>query len=243
MNERTLVFQTLYYRTPIPNALAVSAQAAKAKETAEAKKAIPNWQIAANYVETCNCDFGCPCNFSGLPTNGFCRALVFYNIVKGHYGDVPLDGIPVIYAASWPKAIHEGDGTMQLYIGERSNAKQREAVALILGGKAKGNGPFAIFAGTLKYVIDPRVVDIKFKIDGKNSSFSVPGVIDVKVQPFRNPVTGEESQTEIHIPNGFIWQTAKAAMTKIMRIVSPNLSFDDSGQNAFFCQSVTFKGP
>ena len=223
--------------------MSVSARAAKAKEAAAAKKPIPNWEISVNYVETCNCDFGCPCNFNGFPTYGFCRALVFYNIVKGHYGDVSLDGVPVVYAASWPKAIHEGDGTMQLYIGEHTSVKQREAVTAILGGKSKGNGPFETFAGTLKYVLEPRIADIRFKIDGKNSSFSVPGVLDVKVEPFKNPVTGEESQTEIHIPAGFIWQTAKAAMTKVMRIVSPNLSFDDSGQNAFFCQSLSFKGP
>jgi hypothetical protein len=223
--------------------LAITAQAAKAKEAIKAKESIPNWQITVNYVETCNCDFGCPCNFSGFPTFGFCRALVLYNIVKGRYGDVSLDGIPVVYAASWPKAIHEGEGTMQLYIGEHTNSKQREAVAAIIGGKAKGDGPFAIFAGTLKYALEPRIADVKVKIDGKNSSFSVPGVLEVKAESFKNPVTGVEAETEVHIPKGFIFQTAKACKTKVMRIVSPNISFDDSGQNAFFCQTLTFKGP
>ena len=32
--------------------------------------------MKADYVETCNCDFGCPCNFNGFPTYGYCRALV-----------------------------------------------------------------------------------------------------------------------------------------------------------------------
>jgi hypothetical protein len=223
--------------------LSITAQAAKAKEAAKVKERIPDWQITVNYVETCNCDFGCPCNFSGFPTYGFCRAIVLFNIVKGHYGSVSLDGIPVVYVASWPKAIHEGDGTMQLYIGEHASAKQREAAAMVVGGKAKGNGPFAVFAGTLKYALEPRVADIKVKIDGKNSSFSVPGMLEVKVEPFKNPVTGVESETEIHIPKGFIWQTAKACKTKVMRVVSPNITFDDSGQNAFFCQTLTFKGP
>jgi hypothetical protein len=31
---------------------------------------IPKWYMKANYVETCNCDYGCPCNFSGFPTGG-----------------------------------------------------------------------------------------------------------------------------------------------------------------------------
>ena len=223
--------------------MSVTTQAAKAKETAKAKERIPDWSITVNYVETCNCDFGCPCNFSGFPTYGFCRALVLYHITKGYYGDVSLDGIPVIYAAAWPKAIHEGEGTVQLYIGEKSSAKQRAAVAAIIGGRAKGNGPFAVFAGTVKYDLEPRIADIKFKIDGKNSGFSVPGTMDVRIEPFKNPVSGEEAETEIHLPKGFIWKDAKACKTKVMRIVSPNISFDDSGQNAFFCQTLTFKGP
>ena len=197
-----------------------------------------------NYVETCNCDIGCPCNFSGFPTYGFCRAIVLYNIVKGHYGGVSLDGIPVVYVGSWPKAIHEGEGTIAaLHRGAREQQSRGRPWRSIIGGKAKGNGPFAVFAGTMKYALEPRIADIKVKIDGKNSSFSVPGALDVKVEPFKNPVTGVESETEIHIPNGFIWQTAKACKSKVMRIISPNISFDDSGQNAFFCQTLTFKGP
>ncbi|WP_458746477.1 DUF1326 domain-containing protein [Candidatus Nitrosocosmicus sp. T] len=34
---------------------------------------IPSWTFKADYVETCNCDYGCPCNFNGFPSNGFCR--------------------------------------------------------------------------------------------------------------------------------------------------------------------------
>jgi hypothetical protein len=74
---------------------------------------IPKWNLKADYVETCNCDYGCPCNFSGFPSNGFCRALVLYHIQNGSYGqDTNLDGLDAVYAASWPKAIHEGNGTM-----------------------------------------------------------------------------------------------------------------------------------
>lgn len=204
---------------------------------------IPKWDISLAYVETCNCDFGCPCNLSGFPTYGFCRAIVLYRINKGHYGGVDLDGLPVVYAASWPKAIHEGSGTLQLYSTEKASPKQREAIDQIFKGKAKGNGPFALFAGTMKYFHDTQFVDLKYRINGKSSSFSVPGVFDVEIESFKDPVSGAEVTTEIHIPNGFIWKQAKAAKTKTMRIVSEYLTFDDSGQNAFFCENLNFKGP
>lgn len=200
------------------------------------------WNIKADYVEACNCDYGCPCNFNGFPTYGFCRALVLYHIKSGSYGSVKLDGVDVIYAASWPKAIHEGNGTAQLFISKKATEDQRKAIVNIFSGKAKGEGPFALFANTLKYLLDPQFVDIAVKIDGRKSSFSVPGVIDVQLENFKNPVTGEEADTKIQIPKGFIFKLADAAKSKVMHILTPNLNFDDSGKNAFFSQ-VEFKGP
>ncbi len=203
---------------------------------------IPKWSMRADYVETCNCDYGCPCNFNGFPTYGFCRALVLFHIITGNYGNVKLDGLDVVYAGSWPKAIHEGNGTMQLFITKKTNENQRKALVNIFSGQAKGEGPFAVFAPTIKYLLEPQFVDVKVKIDGKKSSFSVPSIMDVQLENFKSPVTGEEQDTRINLPKGFIWKVAEAAKTKIMRITTPNLNFDDSGKNAFY-SVVKFKGP
>ena len=204
---------------------------------------IPSWHLKADYVETCNCDYGCPCNFDAFPSNGFCRALVLYHIREGNYGYIKLDGLDVVGAYSWPKAIHEGNGTMQLYIGKnKSDNNTRHALVDIFSGKAKGEGPFALFAGTFKYILEPQFVDLNVKIDGKKSSFSVSDIIDVQVESFINPVTGEEQDTNIQLPKGFIWKLAEAAKTKIMRITTPSLNFDHSGKNAFY-SVVEYRGP
>jgi hypothetical protein len=215
----------------------------KAVQVSKNAVAIPPWQLEVAYVETCNCDYGCPCNFSGVPTYGFCRAIVLYHVKSGHYGRVKLDGLSVVQAESWPKAIHNGDGTMRLYVSKEANPNQRDALVKIVGGEAKGNGPFVIFRSTIKYFLDPKFVEIKQRIAGKKSSFSVPGELDVQIEPFKNPVSGQEAETEIHLPKGFIWKTAQACKTRTQRIISPGLSFDDSGQNAFFCETLTFSGP
>jgi hypothetical protein len=167
---------------------------------------------------------------------------VLYHITSGIYGSIKLDGIDVIYAGSWPKAIHEGNGTMQLFISKKATEDQRRAIVDIFTGKAKGEGPFALFADTIKYLLDPQFVDVAVKIDGKKSSFSVPGVIDVQIESFKNPVTGEEQDTKIQLPKGFIWKVADAAKSKIMHILTPNLNFDDSGKNAFY-SVIEYSGP
>ena len=205
---------------------------------------IPAWHLKADYVETCNCDYGCPCNFDAFPTYGFCRALVLYHIREGNYGDIKLDGLDVIGVYSWPKAIHEGNGTIQLYITKKAleDDNVKHALVDIFSGNAKGEGPFALFTGTFKYFLEPQFVDINVKIDGKKSSFSVPDIMDVQVESFINPVTGEEQDTKIQLPKGFIWKLAEAAKTKIMRISTPSLNFDDSGKNAFY-SVVEYRGP
>ena len=210
---------------------------------AELESTIPKWYMKADYVETCNCDYGCPCNFNGFPTYGFCRALLLFSIREGNYGgDTKLDGIDVIVAQSWPKAIHEGNGTVQLYISKHATEAQRNAVIDIFFGKAKGDAPFALFAPTFKYVLEPQYADINKTIDGKKSSFSVPGVMDVQVESFKNPVTGEEQETEIHLPKGLVWKVVQAAKTKLMKIATPHFNFDHSGQNAFV-STVEYRGP
>jgi len=45
------------------------------KPKEKATMTISNWSFTANYIETCNCDYGCPCNFNGLPNYGSCQAM------------------------------------------------------------------------------------------------------------------------------------------------------------------------
>jgi hypothetical protein len=210
--------------------------------TATTTSQIPKWNFKADYVETCNCEYGCPCNFSGFPTYGNCSAIILYHIKSGSYGDTALDGLDFITAVSWPKAIHEGDGTALLLVTNKASEEQRKALMQIASGQAKGDGPFALFAGTFSRFLDPQFVDINAKIDRRKSSFSVPGIINVETESFINPVTGEEQDTKIQIPKGFIWKLADAAKSKVMRIQYPEMNFDHSGKNAFYAV-VEFKGP
>jgi hypothetical protein len=102
---------------------------------------IPSWSLKADYVETCNCDYGCPCNFNGFPSNGFCSALVLYHIRSGNYGNVNLGGIDVVTAFSWPNAIHEGNGTVQFFITKNSSDEQEMRLYQSFRVRPKGMAP------------------------------------------------------------------------------------------------------
>ena len=117
----------------------------------------------------------------------------------------------MIYAAAWPNAIHQGGGTLRLYISEGASAEQRDALVRIFSGKAKGNGPFELFGGTMATVDAPVFTPIEVTIDGRRSSFRVPGHLDVALAPFTNPVSGEVQDIRVNMPKGFIFRSSQAA--------------------------------
>ena len=93
------------------------------------------WEVKATEFGNCNCSYGCPCQFNGLPTHGNCRYVAGFQIEQGHFGDVELGGLRAATMAIWPGAVHEGNGTMQMVIDERADARQRDALAKILTGQ------------------------------------------------------------------------------------------------------------
>ena len=211
--------------------------------TASATDKIERWKLLTDYIESCNCNYGCPCNFSGYPTDGYCEAIVGYHIRDGNYGRTKLGGLDVIYVAAWPKSIHQGGGTLRLYVSESATPPQREALLRIFCGKAKGTGPFELFASTMATIEDPVYAPVEFVADGRRSRFRVPGALEVAMAPFVNPVSGDEQDIRVNLPKGFIWKSVKAAKTAVMRILGTGpLSFDHSGQNAFYAR-LEFAGP
>ncbi|MEC7540066.1 MAG: DUF1326 domain-containing protein, partial [SAR324 cluster bacterium] len=93
------------------------------------------WEIHAIEVQNCNCSYGCPCQFTALPTTGSCEAAVGFKIQKGNYGGVSLDGLSAGMTAKWPGPIHEGNGERQLIIDEKASSEQRDALEKILSGE------------------------------------------------------------------------------------------------------------
>ena len=54
------------------------------------------WELSGQYMESCNCDYLCPCiytNPQAPATHEHCYALMVYRIDRGHHGGVSLDGL------------------------------------------------------------------------------------------------------------------------------------------------------
>lgn len=168
-----------------------------------------NWEFEAEYLQGCNCDYGCPCNFNGYPSYDNCEALVGYRIRHGHFGPTKLDGVVFVLGAWWPKAIHEGNGIARIYVDPKASAEQLRAVEQITSGK-HGGGVFEVFAKTFREVYPTKTAKIDFVFDGHQSWFKVDGVGEVHSESIRNPITKEEFEGEVVLPNGIQWKRARA---------------------------------
>lgn len=166
-----------------------------------------NMELETEYIQSCNCDYGCPCNFNGLPTHGNCEALVAYRVKKGRLGSTNLDGVTFAWALWWPKAIHEGNGVSRLFVDTKATPEQRKAIEEIVAGK-HGGGVFQVFAKTFAKTLPAKTAKIEFHHAGYDSWFTVEGVGEVRSEHIRNPVTGDAFEGEVVLPKGINFKRA-----------------------------------
>ena len=172
-----------------------------------------DWKIKARSFGNCICDYGCPCQFNALPTHGNCEAVVGYQIDEGHFGDTRLDGLRAVLIASWPEAVHLGNGKMQIVIDARANQAQREALLKIMYGEE--TEPFAtmfhVYSEMSPNKQNPIYADIHFEVDvdAREAKLVVKGLVDSIGEPIRNPVTGDVHRVRIDMPHGFEYTLAE----------------------------------
>jgi len=173
-----------------------------------------SWAIKGEEVVSCNCAWGCPCQFNANPTNGHCRGVGVWDISEGHFGDVSLDGARWGGLISWPGAIHEGNGTIQVVLDEGMSEEQREAALALLSGE-HGGAFFEIFAAVCPNVEEPLIASIEFETDRERrvASFKLGEIAESRVEPIRNPVDGTEHRARIDLPEGFEYQIAEVGNT------------------------------
>lgn len=174
-----------------------------------------DWSTKSRLLITCNCDWGCPCQFNARPTHGDCRAAIAGRIDEGHFGDVRLDGLTWVALFAWPGAIHEGNGEALVVIDGRADERQREALLTILSGQESEPGAtvFNVFAQTFSTMHEPlfRPIEFEADVDARTGRFAVPGLVEALGEPIRNPLTGEPHRARVSLPDGFEYKEAEYA--------------------------------
>ena len=122
------------------------------------------WAINGSYTESCSCNPTCPCHFGSAPTLGHCQGIGLFEIEKGHYGDVKLDGVSIVAALDMGKWV-------KYYVNDGASDEQVKVAGPIFA-KMFGLPP------EMK-VLSTQIVPIAVERTATRVKFSVP---DSKVE-------------------------------------------------------------
>lgn len=134
-----------------------------------------NWKISGQYMESCNCDYLCPCIFTNPQaevTYDHCTALLIFRIDEGSFGEVDLSGRKFALVVKSGKVMSHGGWVFGAIVDAEANDAQRAALAAIATGEV--GGPPGMIRENL--VSDFRGVEyhpIEFNMDGVARSVTI----------------------------------------------------------------------
>lgn len=206
-----------------------------------------DWRLDGALLSSCNCNWGCPCNFSGTPSYGDCRAALAVDITHGYFGDVRLDGLKFCGLYAWPGAVHDGGGRMQICADERADLPQRAALIAIATGEQTEPGAtiFSAYRLTSASVLAPifRPIHIETDLDGGTGAFSIPDMIDARAEPIRHPKSGKLNRVRVHRALGVEYRSAEFLSGHVSTSASP-ITLNWSGRHAHLApMHMTPSGP
>jgi hypothetical protein len=171
------------------------------------------WELKGRELVNCTCEYGCNCQFNGLPDKGHCYAVAGIAVDEGHYGGVQLSGLRIAAIFKWPGAIHEGNGEAIAFVDEAASAEQRDALLKIMSGQdtAPFATMFAVYASTVTKMHDPVFTPIAFDVDvdARKGRLAIKDYIEMTGRPIRNKVSGADSRGQIVLPDGFEYEVAE----------------------------------
>jgi hypothetical protein len=195
---------------------------------------VPEWRLVGDWFDICSCDIPCPCEFAQAPTNNACQGLLAWHVREGHFGDVPLDGFNLLALGAFEGNIWAGEGKvrMGLFIDERADERQREALQTIFGGQAGGwPADFAAFVGEMRGI---EFVPITFEVADDLASWraEIPGRVVGRAEALTGPTTppGKRVQT-INPPGSEVGPGQVATWGRSLEVRTDAFGFTWTGES------------
>jgi hypothetical protein len=176
------------------------------------------WKLRGTYVETCSCEFFCPCNFNLANGADYdrCRATLVFNITDGDVEGTDVGGLAVVIIVDTPKVMTEGNWRLGTVIDARASDEQAAKLQAVfsgdLGGPMAALGPLVGESlGVERAAIDVDEDGLRHIVRiGDATGFEVEDVVPFGIE------TGEPARvTGIFHPAGSEFNVAKATSADI----------------------------
>jgi hypothetical protein len=208
-----------------------------------------NWRIEGDYFDGCNCKSICPCIFALDPTEGDCKGLAAWHIEKGHFtngtnndrnsnssdNSINLANLNVVISVRAPGNMLTGSKwKIALYLDEKANNDQKEALTKIFTGQAGGEF-FAEMLSRVGEILGTRSVPIEFNIEGKKRrKIKIPSIAEMEIEG----LAGSNPDIEPKVVNPAFSNTPGIdpiiARSTRHTYNDHGLEWDNSGKNAFY---------
>jgi hypothetical protein len=191
------------------------------------------WSVAGTYLEACNCEAICPCRrvggqAGGRSTYGICEGALSWKVVEGHAGDVDLAGLGAILVLRYDDDEPGSPWTYFLYVDERGDERQQEALAQIftgaLGGSAADHFPWAWKESNL---LGWRATRLEIEHTPRRGWFRVGGEVTLRVG---DAVADQEPVTCV-IPGHD--RSGTELLAEVLHVEEGPLSFEVRGRCAY----------
>ena len=165
---------------------------------------VPQWRTEGDWFDVCRCDIPCPCEFAQAPTDNWCQGVLAWHIREGYYGDVQLDGLSLIAVGEFEGNMWDGEtkAVMGMFMDERADESQREALQMIFGGQAGGfPAQFAELIGEMRGI---EFVPIEFEVADDLAYWraEIPGKVLASAEALTGPTTPEGERVQLLYPPG-----------------------------------------
>jgi hypothetical protein len=191
------------------------------------------WDLSGTYLESCNCEAICPCRRiggrqGGRSTYGICLGTLSWSIGSGHAGEVDLSGLNIVLASQYDDDEPGSPWRFWLYLDERGDERQREALTEIylghLGGTPQKQFPWAFKASE---VLGVHTVPIEIDHTPGRGWFRAGSNVTVRI---REPVANQEPTTCI-IPGHH--QPGRELYAETLAVDAAPLDFEFTGSCAY----------
>lgn len=103
-----------------------------------------DWWVKGTYFEACNCDAVCPCRREGgreggRSTYGNCDFALSWLIESGEADDMDLGDLEIVLAGRYDDDEPDSPWRVALYVDERADSDQQNALTDIFLGRAGGH--------------------------------------------------------------------------------------------------------
>jgi hypothetical protein len=188
------------------------------------------WHVAGSYLESCNCEAICPCRridgvMGGRSTYGECLGALSWRVLDGNADGVDLAGLGVVLALRYLDDEPGSPWSFFLYVDERGDKRQREALADIFAGRLAGTQiEHFPWAWKASHLLGVRPARIEIDHTPGRGWFRAGGFVEMKVA---RPVESGETVTCV-IPGHE--RTGREIVAESLRVSEEALEFSFRGR-------------